>query len=225
MQQRCSSMARITSPYLSAIKRPRICAALPKPACVTQARAGFTHPQHDPLTCQGAEGGNYIMYSKSTDASKPNNNIFSNCSITEMKRVLRTKATCFTKYTGGSVCGNLVVEDGVRSLPLERCTALAPGYSYRLSLRLGCGFTKNAAGSLLRGMHAAVHALKSPALLQLQEECDSDASDACCTAQCKLAAGAACSPNAHSCCTAECKIAPPTTSCRKESMRQTGCPQ
>lgn len=59
--------------------------------------------QHDPVECQpNGEEGNYIMYQHATDASHPNNDRFSECSINDMRPILESKAHyCFT---GKSSC-------------------------------------------------------------------------------------------------------------------------
>ena len=55
--------------------------------------------------------GNYLMYPYTSAADKPNNVLFSPCSINYIFPVIIFKATCFVE-TIGAVCGNAVVEEG-----------------------------------------------------------------------------------------------------------------
>lgn len=68
---------------------------------------------HDPSTCQpsSSSGGKYIMYAHSVSGEKPNNNMFSPCSVDEMSKVLLNKRSCFTvQEFEGHYCGNSIVE-------------------------------------------------------------------------------------------------------------------
>ena len=75
---------------------------------------GSPHDATSDISCTpGGEYGNFIMYPYATEGTRPNNKIFSPCSIGYMFPVLRNKATCF-KYSrkDRSVCGNGIIEEG-----------------------------------------------------------------------------------------------------------------
>ncbi|XP_031575122.1 disintegrin and metalloproteinase domain-containing protein 10-like [Actinia tenebrosa] len=75
---------------------------------------GSPHDESGACTPGGSEG-NYIMFARATEGSKPNNRKFSSCSIEKMAAVMRVKAVCkdhkccFEK-AGAAICGNAVVE-------------------------------------------------------------------------------------------------------------------
>ncbi|XP_052767852.1 disintegrin and metalloproteinase domain-containing protein 10-like [Mya arenaria] len=70
---------------------------------------------HDDVTDEEcvpkSDYGNYLMYPYTSDADKPNNLLFSQCSINYMFPVLKNKAQCFQDSVS-AVCGNGVVEEG-----------------------------------------------------------------------------------------------------------------
>lgn len=73
---------------------------------------GSTHDDVTDKSCApGNEMGNYIMFPYAADGSKPNNNIFSSCSLSQIYPVIVNKGTCFRQEMG-SVCGNGIVEAG-----------------------------------------------------------------------------------------------------------------
>ena len=60
---------------------------------------------NDAVCTPGGDYGNYLMYPYASEGGKPNNNIFSPCSINYIYPVIRNKGTCF-KETVVSICGN-----------------------------------------------------------------------------------------------------------------------
>nr|XP_006819415.1 PREDICTED: disintegrin and metalloproteinase domain-containing protein 10-like [Saccoglossus kowalevskii] len=73
---------------------------------------GSPHDPKNRVCSPGGEYGNYLMYSKSTDGSKANNYVFSQCSKAYMTPVITTKGSrCFQFYNGPQ-CGNRIVEEG-----------------------------------------------------------------------------------------------------------------
>jgi disintegrin and metalloproteinase domain-containing protein 10 len=71
---------------------------------------GSPHDDLNNAVCTPAGGyGNYLMYPYASEGGKPNNNIFSPCSINYMYPVIRNKGTCL-KQTVASQCGNGVRE-------------------------------------------------------------------------------------------------------------------
>ena len=75
--------------------------------------------QHDyPAQCRpGGQEGNYIMFASATSGDRFNNNKFSECSKTNVSRVLDAitdglkPKNCF-KEKEGAFCGNKIVEPG-----------------------------------------------------------------------------------------------------------------
>ena len=55
--------------------------------------------------------GNYIMYARATSGLKPNNRIFSPCSLRNISAVLEVKSHCF-KESDAPICGNGIVDEG-----------------------------------------------------------------------------------------------------------------
>ncbi|XP_060080313.1 disintegrin and metalloproteinase domain-containing protein 10-like [Ylistrum balloti] len=73
---------------------------------------GSNHDDATNLICApGNQMGNYIMYPYAADGSKPNNNQFSSCSLSQIYPVIVNKGTCLRTEVG-PVCGNGMVEAG-----------------------------------------------------------------------------------------------------------------
>ena len=74
----------------------------------------FGSPHDETSNCLNQPDGNYLMYSQASDGSKTNNRLFSPCSIISMTAVIEAKGAnadgCFTAQTGGTFCGNGIVE-------------------------------------------------------------------------------------------------------------------
>ncbi|KAH3858876.1 hypothetical protein DPMN_101519 [Dreissena polymorpha] len=74
----------------------------------------FGSPHDDsqnPSCVPNSAYGNYLMYPYTSDANKPNNFVFSPCSISYIYPVLETKGTCLTDRAA-SICGNGEIEAG-----------------------------------------------------------------------------------------------------------------
>ncbi|XP_028399321.1 disintegrin and metalloproteinase domain-containing protein 10-like [Dendronephthya gigantea] len=65
--------------------------------------------KHDPSSCSGGSGGNYIMFPKATSGTESNNRKFSECSRDYISDVLQKKSGCFEE-SGAAICGNQVIE-------------------------------------------------------------------------------------------------------------------
>lgn len=163
------------------------------------------------------------MYAKSTNADLPNNDKFSNCSIKMMKDVMKTKATCFSAYTGASACGNGVVEEGVcYSCDLSFSFLMCQYHVVLLQRHERFMFSGFYSTSSLSYYDAQVFvfvvSLSCGVYYCLRRQEDCDGTSKCCTANCKFAAGAVCSPDNDSCCTSSCQLEAAGVSCRTESM-------
>jgi len=76
----------------------------------------FGSPHDDGAKCSPGDNygrrGNYIMYARATNGDKPNNKLFSPCSIGNMSAVLRArKDVCFVG-ANFKICGNGIIDDG-----------------------------------------------------------------------------------------------------------------
>ncbi|XP_077993198.1 disintegrin and metalloproteinase domain-containing protein 10-like [Glandiceps talaboti] len=68
-------------------------------------------PHDYPLQCKpGGEQGNYIMYARSSDGSKQNNNKFSTCTIGNITSVLVAKKDKCFEERDAAICGNDIIE-------------------------------------------------------------------------------------------------------------------
>ncbi|XP_033733808.1 disintegrin and metalloproteinase domain-containing protein 10-like [Pecten maximus] len=73
---------------------------------------GSAHDDVTDVSCSpGNEIGNFIMFPYAADGSKPNNNMFSSCSLSQIYPVIVNKGECLRREIG-SVCGNGIVEVG-----------------------------------------------------------------------------------------------------------------
>ncbi|XP_020898884.1 disintegrin and metalloproteinase domain-containing protein 10 [Exaiptasia diaphana] len=78
----------------------------------------FGSPHDSSAACTpGGSSGNFIMFARATEGTKPNNRRFSSCSINKIKPVLDTKGICTDdkccfKESQAAICGNKVVEEG-----------------------------------------------------------------------------------------------------------------
>ena len=73
---------------------------------------GSAHDEVSDNKCApGGKYGHYLMHADSTYTSKPNNMLFSQCSIEFIAPVVDTKSDCF-KVDHTAVCGNWLVEPG-----------------------------------------------------------------------------------------------------------------
>lgn len=68
-------------------------------------------PVDDPACAPGENYGNFLMYPYASQGDRPNNYIFSPCSISYMYPVIKNKGTCFQEPVS-AVCGNGQTEDG-----------------------------------------------------------------------------------------------------------------
>ena len=67
-------------------------------------------------TFDGMRDGNYIMYARATSGLKPNNKLFSPCSIANISAVLEVKSQACFIQSDAPICGNGIVDK-----PQEQC--------------------------------------------------------------------------------------------------------
>lgn len=72
---------------------------------------GSPHDKINTNCAPEGDNGNYLMFPYASGGGKPNNDVFSSCSINYMYPVIRNKGTCF-KESVTSFCGNGLREPG-----------------------------------------------------------------------------------------------------------------
>ena len=172
---------------------------------------GAKHDEPDDNICApGGLYGHFLMHPHSSTANKPNNRLFSPCSLSSIAKIVRTKGYCMKMKTGG-ICGNGFPEVG------EQCDC---GYAPTCSIMDPCCTPASDASGCTFD--------------HTQNKYCSPKVQGCCQSDCQVASGGVeCSPTTacslQSVCdglSAECPVPeqmPDGTSCRNgEGVCQTG---